>query len=238
MGVALACALAFAPGWRGLAQALLCAALFLASEPALVLLGRRGEFPPPAGARARGRLALLGALAALAGAAAWIGAPPAWLVSLLPAAVLGAGLFGLFLAGLERSAAGEVLAAWTFSAATLPVTVAGGAPPAKGAALAAVLAALFTLGTAIVHAHLLALKRGGAAAPRLAAFLFGAGLCGSAALVRTALPRAAFAAFLPMTCAALAIWLAPPAPRRLKLVGWAAAGCALAGGALAVAFLK
>ena len=48
-----------------------------------------------------------------------LGALPGQLASLLPAAVLGLGLFGLFLAHRERTAGGEVLAAWTFAAATL-----------------------------------------------------------------------------------------------------------------------
>ena len=52
------------------------------------------------------------------------------------------------------------------------------------------------------------------------------------------LPTLGCLVLLPMTLAALAIWLVPPAPWRLKAVGWVAAGCALAGGALAVACLK
>jgi len=234
LGVALASALALAPQPRALAQALLTAALFLASEPALVLMGRRGR--PEVPARAWRRLALLGALAGLSAPAAWTGAPAALAVSMLPAALLGLGLFGLFLAGRERTAAGEVLAAWTFAAATLPVVLAGAAPPAKAVLLAVILAALFSLGTAIVHGHLFALRRGGMAAPRLGAFLLGAAITAAAGLAP--LPRFAFAAFLPMTLAALGIWLFPPAPRRLKQVGWTAAGCALAGGLLAAAILS
>jgi len=64
-------------------------------------------------------------------------------------------------------------------------------------------------------------------------------LCAAAwALGGRLLPRGAWLALLPMTLAALAIRLFPPAPRRLKAVGWAAAACALAGGALAVACLR
>jgi hypothetical protein len=111
-----------------------------------------------------------------------------------------------------------------------------GGRPAAAATLALVLAALFTLGTALVHGYLIALRRGGAGATRLAAFLFGALLCAGAwALTGTGwLPPAAALAPLPMTLAALVVWLWPPAPWRLKAVGWAAAGCALVGGALGV----
>ena len=228
LGASLACALAMGPSRRGLAQAALTAALFLASEPALVLLGRRGA----ATGRAWRRLALLLALAGLAGAAAWIGAPGERLRTLLPPAGLGLGLFGLFLAGRERTAAGEVLAAWTFAAAALPVAALGGAPGAGALALS--LAAVFSLGTAVVHGHLLALRRG-APGPRLAAFLLGPAL---AALAWAAAGWEAGLSLLPMTLAALAVWLNPPAPRRLKAVGWTAAACALAGGGLAAACLR
>lgn len=239
MGVALAAALALAPRGRALAQAVATAALFLGSEPLLVLLGRRGEAPPGTAAAAGRRLGILGILAAACAGAAWWGLPWVRLAFLAPAGVLGLALFGLFLAHRERTALGELLAAWTFAAGTLAAAAAAGAP-GPGLGLALVLAALFTLGTAIVHGHLLALRRGGAGPPRLAAFLFGVALTGLAwgPGRRALLPGAASWAFLPMTLAGLGLWLAPPAPRRLKGVGWTAAACALAGAAMAVAGLR
>jgi hypothetical protein len=235
LGIALAAALALAPSRGGLAQGILTAALFLASEPLLVLLGRRGS--TDGRGPAWRRLGWLGAMGAGAGVAAWAGAPASRLLALVPAAILGLGLFGLFLAGRERTAAGEVLAAWTFAAAALAVTAAGAAP---SAALALILAAVFSLGTALVHGHLMALRRGGGPTWRLAAFLLGLALAAGAwALAGWGiLPRGAGLCLLPMTLAALAIWLVPPAPRRLRAVGWAAAACALAGGGLAVAWLR
>jgi len=240
LGVALASAFALAPALRSAAQGLLTAALFLASEPLLVLLGRRGNAPPALTGRAWGRLGLLAALGGLSGAGAWIGRPGAGLGSLIPVTLLGLCLFGLFLARRERTPAGELLAAWTFAAAALPVALSGGAGTRAAGSLVVLLAAVFTLGTALVHGHLFALRQRGAAAPRLAAFLLGlaftAGGWGLAG--RAVLPRLASLATLPMTMAGLAIWLFPPAPRRLRAVGWAAAGCALAGGALAVTCLR
>ncbi|MGA2079021.1 MAG: YwiC-like family protein [Holophaga sp.] len=246
LGVALAAALALAwargvpgPALRALAQAVLTAAAFMGSEPLLVLSGRRGT-PEPGGTRAAWRrLAGLGGLGALCALGAWTGQPPWRLASLVPAALLGAVLLGLFLAKRERTAAGELAAAWTFAAAALAVAAAGGVWGPKALALALVLAALFTLGTAIVHGHILALRRG-TPWPRMGAFLLGAALAAGAwRLGRAALlPPACWAAFVPMTLAALGMWLLPPAPRRLKAVGWAAAACALAGAALAVAVLQ
>jgi hypothetical protein len=239
LGIALAAGFALAPGLRGLGQGILTAALFLASEPLLVLLGRRGAPAPGIQGRARGRLGFLASLAGLAGAGAWAGRLAA-LASLLPAAVLGLCLAGLFLLKRERTPLGEILAAWTFAAAALPVAVAGGAGGRKAGILALLLAVLFALGTALVHGHLMALRRRGAWWPRFAAFLLCLALsAGAWALAeRAGLPRMACLVTLPTVLAGLALWLFPPAPPRLKAVGWAAAACALAGGAAAVACLR
>lgn len=240
LGVALAAALGLAQAWgpasRALAQALLTVLLFLASEPLLVLLGRRGPNPAPGAGR---RLALLCGLAAAAGAAAWARPEPGQAASLVPAFVLGTCLFGLFLARRERTAAGELVGALSFAAAAMPVAVAGGAGPARAAQLAVLLGAMLSLAMAAVHAHLAAL-RAGHGGPRLAAALLAVAVTAAAWFLagNAGLPRTAFAVFLPMTLAALGIWWFPPAPRRLKAVGWLAAACALAGAAVAVACLR
>ena len=240
LGVVLAAAVALAPALRSLAQALLSASLFLASEPLLHLLGRRGETVPGAARRAWLRLALLGALALASAVAAWAGRPALRLLWLLPAAGLGLGLFGLFLLRRERTAPGELLAAWTFAAAALPIAVAGDAKAPAAAGLAVLLGFMFTLGTTLVHGHLAALRRGGAGSTRGLACACGLGLLAGAWSLgeKTGLPRWAFLSFLPMTLATLAVWAFAPAPRRLKAVGWAVAACALAGGAVAVACLR
>jgi hypothetical protein len=230
LGVALAAALALAPSRPGACQALLTVALFLFSEPALILIGQRGEaLRATLGRAARSRCLALAGLGALGALGAWPGSPSRFALALLPAALLGVVLFGLFLVRRERTGAGEVVAAWAFSAATLPVTLLGHGGPRRAALLALFLAALFTVATAIVHGHLIALRRG-VALPRLAAFLFGCMVCLAAAWAGIRL----VVGLLPMTLAALLIWLRPPAPRHLKRVGWAAAACALAGALLAV----
>lgn len=229
LGVALVAGLILAPNVRCLGQGLVTLALFLASEPLLQLLGRRRE-PLPRAAAWR-RLALLGGLAALGGTA-WMGVPAWRMLSLLPAAGLGLGLFALFLAGRERTAAGEILAAWTFAAAVLPMGVIAGAGVRGTCRLALCLAAVATLGTVLVHGHLRAPRRPGA---RWLAVLLGAGLCvgGWALAGHGRLPFRTWLAFVPMTLAALGVAVFPPAPWRLRRVGWAAAACALAGGVLA-----
>jgi hypothetical protein len=237
LGVALLCGVVLGHGSRGIFQALLAVALFLASEPVLVLLGRRGEAARGASwVRAALRLVLLGSLILLAIFGAWAGAPAAQLLGIVPAAALGTALFGLFLVRRERTAAGELVAAWAFSATAGSVVLLGGGGPRRATLLALLLGGMFTLATAIVHCHLLALKRGGTWLPRFGAFALGAVLAfGTAfAALRGALPRCGGVSLLPMTLAALWVWAHPPPPRMLKQVGWAATACALLGGGLAV----
>lgn len=240
LAVAMACGTALGHGSRGIAQALLTFFLFLASEPVLVLMGRRGpEARGSSQVRAALRLLILGSLAILAVLNAWVGAPAGHFLALLPPAILGAVLFLLFLLKLERTAAGEVVAAWTFSTAAGAVALLGGAGLHRANLLVLFLGGMFTLATATVHCHLLALKRGGDARPRLAAFLGGALLTLAAFWLgrHAGLRRNGFGVFLPMALAALWVWLAPPEPRQLKKLGWAATLCALAGGGLAVFYL-
>ncbi len=237
LGVALLCGAALGHGSRGIFQAVLAVTLFLASEPALVLLGRRGEAARGASqVQAALRLVILGSILLLAIFGAWIGAPAAHLLGLLPAAVLGAALFFLFLIRQERTAAGELVAAWAFSATAGSVVLLGGGGPRRALLLALLLGGMFTVATAVVHCHILALKRGGAWVPRFCAFALGAALAAATGLaaLKGSLPRAAGAALAPMALAALWVWAAPPSPRQLKQVGWAATAMALLGGGLAV----
>lgn len=133
-----------------------------------------------------------------------------------------------------------MLAALTFAAAALPVVVTGGVGAWGSIAVALMLAAIFTLGTVLVHDHLITLRRRDTQAPRLAAFLLGSRLSAGVWVLagRAGMSWIAGLTTLPMTFAGLAIWLFPPVPWRLKAVGWTAASCALAGGSLAVAGLR
>lgn len=240
LGVALAAALALAPSFRALAQVVLTVALFLASEPVLVLLGRRGE-PGPDGRRAATlRLGLLLALAALGAAGAWLGLPLERFAALVPGGIVGLALFGLFLAKRERTAAGELLAAWGFAAAALAAAAVGGAGAARAGGLALLLVGILSLAMAIVHLHLAALRRGGRPGPRLAAALVGVALAAGAWLLGRVgvLPASGYAALLPMVLAGIGVWRYPPKPRQLKATGWIAAACATAGAAIAVVLLR
>lgn len=240
LAVALACGVVLGHGSRGVFMALMTVGLFLASEPILVLLGRRGDAPRgPHQVRAALRLLILGSLVLLAAFGALAGAPAAHFLSLLPPAVLGAVLFLLFLLRLERTAAGELAAAWTFSAAAGCVALLGGAGVHRANLLVWLLAGMFTAATVIVHGHILAFRKGGSPWPRAGAAALVLALTGAAwVLTRHGAVRPwGFAALVPMVLAAFGILLSPPGPRSLKAVGWLATICAVAGGTAAVAAL-
>lgn len=240
LGVALACGVALGHGSRGISVALLTVGLFLASEPVLVLLGRRGAVPRGAAQiRAALRLLILGSFILLAAFGALAGAPAVHFLSLLPPAILGTVLFLLFVLRLERTAAGELLAAWTFSAAAGCVTLLGGGGVHRANSLVWLLGGMFTVAAFVVHGHILALKKGGKAWPRaLAAVLALAVTAIAWAFIRhAALRRWGIGALVPIDLAALWTLLTPPAPDRLRSLGWLATVCAILGGLVAVAAL-
>ncbi len=233
LGISLAAGLALAPSSpRAWAQVLATVLAFLASEPFLLLLGRRGETARSQGAvSARRRLAWCTVLLLPALGTAWAGAAPRQGLSMAPGLVFGLALLGLFLARREHTMAGELLAAGAFSFAALPVAILGGAAATRALLLALSLAALNGLGTALVRAFLASLKPKNAWGIRALPFFLGLVL--SAGMLASPLPWLMALAPGPLTAVALWVWLTPPSPRDLKRVGWVlTAGSAL--GALAL----
>jgi hypothetical protein len=200
---------------------------FLAHEPALVLLGQRGpraarELARPAGVWLACWLALsvaagLGALVAADPAARWplaVPAAPALLLALAAAR------------GAEKSWHGEVCAALAFAGAAVPVVMAGGLAAATAAAVAIPFALLYVSATLAVRAVVLDVRGGGhpvsARTSRRAALALAAtGLAALSALAAAALlPWSVPAAAAPGLLTAAAIAIRPPAPARLRALGW------------------
>ncbi len=219
LGISLAMALALVPGnLRAWGQALATVLVFLASEPMLVLLGRRGEEPKRTSAMpARRRLGICLLLLVPLLLWVWGGSPLRQALSLFPALGFGAGLLGLFLAKREHSISGELLAAAAFSFASLPVLVVGGMDPFRALLPALGLAALNGLGTVLVRSFLASLKRA-AGWPRLLPVLLGLILTVGVGVVSHSWPLAL--APLPLTVVAVWAWLAPPRAVQLRRVGW------------------
>ncbi|MBK8255214.1 MAG: YwiC-like family protein [Polyangiaceae bacterium] len=234
--VPLATALAMGkPNLASVGFAVSAVSLFFAHEPALVVWGRRGERARrECGARARRRLAILGALAVGSGLIAAMSAPVGALIAaiaLLPTALLVGWLGAL---GREKTAFGEVLAAGALAGVGVPIALSEGVstPWALGAWGAWTLA--FVVSTLVVRAVIAHAKSPvpwtkRTAAPALSA-AFVAGVMGTQLL-----PWACALAAAPMILVASWFAIAPPSPRSLKRVGWTLATSSLLVGVALVA---
>lgn len=234
LGVSLLAALALVPlAPRAWAQALATVLVFLASEPLLLLTGRRGEEARlRGGPAARVRAVLLMGLLLPAFAVAWLGASPTLWATALPAVLPALGLLALFLRRREHTLPGELLAALAFSFTALPVARLGDAAPGKAWALAFVLAALHGVGTVLVRGILWSMKANGARWPRLLAPLLALVL----AAVALALPLPWWAAMtaLPLLLASLRVAAVLPSPKDFRILGWILTAASLLGAVIAL----
>jgi hypothetical protein len=212
------------PGVTAIAFTVAAAALFLAHEPAAVLMGRRGgrlqqALAGPARARL-GWLSVLGVGAAVLGVA--LGSPTVRLAALVPA-LFALALVPAMVRGEVKTLGAELLVVAHFSATLLPVALAGGAGWGFAWAATAVWFASFALGTVAVHGIKAAHKQQAAAdrlhvlVPVLAVAAVGFGVLGA---VSGRLSWAVGLAPAPPVLAVLVIWAVRVQPRRLKRVGW------------------
>lgn len=200
---------------------------FLAHEPALVLLGLRGSRTKrQLGARAARWLGCCLVAALAAGAVGLFAMAPSvrWsiVVPLVPAALL----IGAAIRGSEKSWYGETATALTCAGAAIPVAMAGGASLLTSARVAIPFALLFVSSTLAIRVVILRVRRGGdleaTAATRRAALVLAA--ASSILLVfasgRGLLPPSILVATAPGLLTAVAIAVHPPAPSRLRTLGW------------------
>lgn len=207
--------------------ALSAVAGFLAHEPLLVVLGRRGaRARRDHGSRAVIWLLTTATIAVAAGGVAlWLApASSRWsfLVPLLPTALLAAAVAS----NREKTAAGEITAAIAFSSVAVPVCLAAGTALSTALSIAIAFASLFAGSTLGVRIVILKVRGGGdprqvRTARRLLFILM---VCVSVGLVMAALsavlPWTTLLAISPGLLVASALALRPPAPTRLRTVGW------------------
>jgi hypothetical protein len=219
-------------------------AAFLAHEPLLVLLGRRGaRAKREEQRRAAAWFAMTGAAAAATGfVGAWSLAPDTrWSLTLpvLPAGVAGVAI----IAAREKSAAAEVAVASAFSLLAVPICLAANASLSTALAVGTAFALVFVVGTLAARAIVLDVRGGGdpraARSTRIAVVvLTGAG---SAALAATAaasvLPWTTLVAAAPGLIAGSWLAVRPPAPARLRLVGWTLVAVSAAAALMLIASL-
>lgn len=199
--------------------------VFLAHEAFLVLLGRRGARRAREEQRtARAHLAVLGLAALVTGGAGLALASPLsrWL-ALVPAAI-GAVSLSLAAAGRERSAAGELQIAVGLSSLALPVAVAADVPWPRAAALCAVWAVCFGVGTVAARGLVFRKRDGGRmlrAATAAAVVVLGGGVALAASGL---LPVALALAPTPFVLLVGGLALRPPSPKHMTRVGFALTG--------------
>ncbi len=198
------------------------AAAFIAHEPLLVLLGQRGiRAARELRADARRSLAVSGSIAVVAGVAAWLLMPGAARSALIVPVVLAAAAGVVVAAGLERTTAGEILAAVTLVSLSVPVARAGDVATVAAWTVFAVFAVVFVSATLAVRALIGRTARSGGPPPLVAALVTMAGLVvlGGLALTGRLASVAPYAA-LPVCAVALGLGMSPPSPRHLRAIGW------------------
>lgn len=211
----------------GLLVASLVVAVFLAHEPALIVLGQRG----PRAQRERRRLATVwltclvvvataaavGILLTLVPAARW-----SMVVPLAPAILLA----GAAARGAEKSWLGEIATSLAGAGAAVPVLAAAGAPPTTAIAVAVPFALLFASSTLAVRAAILRVRGGGDPNAAAVSRWIALGLVVTASVAVTVasavgvLPASVVFATAPGLITAFIIAMWPPPPTGLRSLGW------------------
>ena len=214
----------------GLGFAVAAVALFLAHEPALVLLAQRGgRVRRELGGRAWLALLARGGLALVAGGYALAHADVVTRWSVLGPAVLGLGLVALSVRGLEKSGVGTLLLALSAAAGGVPVMLANGWVVRDAVLTAGVFAAVGTASMLTVRELIPKRQREAGLAVYVGwlTVIVALVLVGAAAL-RGDVPAYFAWAFAPTLGVAAVLLRVRPHPRHLRVVGWSLAAAKVA----------
>jgi hypothetical protein len=161
-----------------------------------------------------------------AGIAALLAVPPSarWWFAVpgVPAMVLAVAA----VRGTEKTWYGETAAALAFSMAAVPAAIAGGLSPTAALALSIPFALLFVTSTLAVRVVILRVRGGGdpraMAMTRRAALMLAAGAMIALAILTAVrlLPASVMAGAAPGLLIAAVVAVRPPAPTRLRTLGW------------------
>jgi hypothetical protein len=196
---------------------------FLAHEPLLVVLGRRGLRAGREQSDRAWQWLILSVVLSLAGGTVVIARMPGVWRSTLIAPTMFAGGVGIVIAlNRERTTGGEILTALTFSSLACPTALAAGATRDAAITCTAAFAASFVAATVSVRAIITTMRRppatrarviGGTSVLLMLALLVGLAEIGWIRLVGVG-------AALPGCCAAFALVVRPPRTVHLRTVGW------------------
>jgi hypothetical protein len=238
----LATALALGrPGAAACALGVASILAFVAHEPLVVVLGRRGpRARGERGAEALRRLAVLGAGALAAGAVGVVLATPAARLGVMLSAALAAVVVALVVAGRERELIGELVVAAALASPGFAVALAAGVGTRVAAACLATWVLSFAAAVAVIRAVVERIRTRGASDHRAAAALIAVALlAGAFALAGWGvLPAPAAYALVPKILVVLGLAALPPPPRRLGRAGWLLAAGSLATAAVLIAGLR
>jgi hypothetical protein len=208
-----------APGASAFLLATSAWAFFLAHEPALVLLGGRGErMRTEHGGRALNRLLALGLAGVVLGSLGLVLAPPVVRWASLGVAALAILFAAVVALGDERSATGEILAAIMLAGAAFPVGLASGLD--GGTAGRAWLVWSLGLVAVVVPVRSIGARRRVTAPLGFRALPAGLTLGIGLALWGPVLGGLELVALAPLVIASAWLGISPPPPRRLREVGW------------------
>jgi len=202
-------------------------AAFLAHEPAAIALGLRGpRVKRELGGAAAPLVYSLLALAIVAGIAAAIVVDPAVRRSFAIPAMPGLLLAVAMGRGREKSGYGETVAAMAFAGLAVPVTMAAGTSFDVACAVAIPFALLFITSTLAVRVVILRVRGGGDPGAATATRRLTLAICtgsfiviGLLALARWLQPAVMLSA-TPGLLTAAVVAVRPPAPARLRPLGW------------------
>jgi YwiC-like protein len=228
------------PSAAAVALAAAAVAVFVAHEPLLVRLGRRGErVRRDEGGRAMRWLLASSAIALPAGAVGTLMLPAGGRWALLVPVALACVAALSIVAGRERTAPGEIVAASALASVSFPVAVASSAT--VEAALACTLAFItgFIAATLGVRVVVRRAQRRVDAGRRVAISTIAAIVAGLTVLAmsRIVLAAAMWAA-APVCVVALALAIVVPPPRYLRQIGWTLVAATALTGVILVAAVR
>jgi len=216
------------------------AAVFLAHEPLIILLGGRGARARRERQREARQALILSAGAALVLGAAAIALMPSMSRWTVAAPIALALVVGIVVArGRERTTSGEIVVAAAFASAAFPVAVASSASPLAALTCAVAFATSFAAATVSVRAVIAGVHGGGggqrAAACATAILMFS--IAAALAAGRIVLPVAPWAA-VPMCAVAAGIAMTAPPARYLRLIGWVLVAASTLTGVILVSAIR
>jgi len=233
----LAALAAGAPGASALLLAAGAWALFLAHEPALVLLGRRGERARTEHReRAVIRLRILGLAGVVLGAPGLVLAPPVVRWASLAVAALAIVFAALVALGHERSTAGEVLAAIVLAGVAFPVGLACGID--LGVAARAWLVWSLGFVAVVIPARSIGAARRLSTPVGIRVLPAGLALGIGLALWGPVFHGLELVALAPLVLSSGWLGIARPPPQRLRQIGWSIVASALLAGCVLVLAAK